>query len=152
MTGDLEVERLIGLGASLKDDVKMGSLRWTTQLDPEGNEFDVIAERRISARPRATIRLSWGRRPASCLLRNSRRPAPAKGLVSTGRHPIGRIRCLKLQRARQPPRRAARYCAVARYWLALWHAFGANLEVAKSPSQLGFLQRRPIDSRKPTGA
>ena len=46
ITADLkaEVERLIGLGASRKADVEMGSLRWTTLLDPEGNEFDVIAE------------------------------------------------------------------------------------------------------------
>jgi hypothetical protein len=46
ITGDLEAEvgRLIGLGASLKDDIKTGSMRWTTLLDPEGNEFDVIGE------------------------------------------------------------------------------------------------------------
>jgi hypothetical protein len=46
ITGDLEaeVERLIDLGASRKKDVEMGSMRWTTLLDPEGNEFDVIAE------------------------------------------------------------------------------------------------------------
>ena len=46
ITGDLEAEvgRLIGLGASRKEDIKMGSMRWTTLLDPEGNEFDVIAE------------------------------------------------------------------------------------------------------------
>ena len=46
MTADLEaeVERLIGLGASRKADVDMGSMRWTTLLDPEGNEFDVIAQ------------------------------------------------------------------------------------------------------------
>jgi Glyoxalase-like domain len=46
ITADLEAEvgRLIGLGASRKEDVKAGSMRWTTLLDPEGNEFDVIAE------------------------------------------------------------------------------------------------------------
>ena len=46
ITADLEaeVERLIGLGASRKADVEMGSMRWTTLLDPEDNEFDVIAE------------------------------------------------------------------------------------------------------------
>ena len=46
ITADLqaETERLIGLGASRKADVEMGSMRWTTLLDPEGNEFDVIAE------------------------------------------------------------------------------------------------------------
>ena len=45
ITGDLEaeVERLIGLGASRKNDVRAGSNRWTTLQDPEGNEFDVIA-------------------------------------------------------------------------------------------------------------
>jgi hypothetical protein len=46
ITADLEaeVERLIGLGATRKEDVKVGSMRWTTLQDPEGNEFDVIAE------------------------------------------------------------------------------------------------------------
>jgi hypothetical protein len=46
ITADLaaEVERLIGLGASRKNDITMGSMRWTTMQDPEGNEFDVIAE------------------------------------------------------------------------------------------------------------
>ncbi|MET7567170.1 VOC family protein [Streptomyces sp. NPDC005492] len=46
ITADLEAEteRLIGLGASRKEDIEMGSMRWTTLLDPEGNEFDLIAE------------------------------------------------------------------------------------------------------------
>ena len=46
ITADLEAEvrRLIGLGASRKADVTMGGMRWTTLSDPEGNEFDVIAE------------------------------------------------------------------------------------------------------------
>ena len=46
ITDDLEAEvrRLISLGASRKADVTMGGMRWTTLLDPEGNEFDVIAE------------------------------------------------------------------------------------------------------------
>ncbi|MCW2560066.1 MAG: glyoxalase/bleomycin resistance protein/dioxygenase [Mycobacterium sp.] len=46
MTADLEaeVERLVGLGAAWKADIKMSSMRWTTLQDPEGNEFDVIAE------------------------------------------------------------------------------------------------------------
>ena len=39
-----EVERLIGLGATREAEVEMGTTRWTTLLDPEGNEFDVIAE------------------------------------------------------------------------------------------------------------
>lgn len=45
MAGDLpaEVERLIGLGASRRADVETGGLRWTTLVDPEGNEFDVMA-------------------------------------------------------------------------------------------------------------
>ena len=38
-----EVERLLGLGASHKADVEMGSMRWSTLRDPEGNEFDVMA-------------------------------------------------------------------------------------------------------------
>jgi hypothetical protein len=41
---EAEVERLTGLGASRKADVDMGGMRWITLLDPEGNEFDVIAE------------------------------------------------------------------------------------------------------------
>jgi hypothetical protein len=46
ITPDLgaEVERLVGFGATWKADIEMGSMRWTTLLDPEGNEFDVIAE------------------------------------------------------------------------------------------------------------
>jgi catechol 2,3-dioxygenase-like lactoylglutathione lyase family enzyme len=45
VTEDLpaEVERLIALGASRKADVEEGTMRWTTLLDPEGNEFDVMA-------------------------------------------------------------------------------------------------------------
>jgi len=41
---DVEVGRLIGLGARRIRDIEMGSMRWTTLGDPEGNEFDVIAE------------------------------------------------------------------------------------------------------------
>ncbi|MER7639095.1 VOC family protein [Streptomyces sp. NPDC126522] len=41
---DAEVERLIGLGATWKADLKPGGMRWTTLQDPEGNEFDVISE------------------------------------------------------------------------------------------------------------
>ncbi|WP_405991767.1 VOC family protein [Streptomyces sp. NBC_00986] len=46
ITADLEVEveRLVGLGATWKADLKPGGMRWTTLLDPEGNEFDVISE------------------------------------------------------------------------------------------------------------
>ena len=44
ITPDLEaeVERLVDLGASWKADVEMGGMRWTTLLDPEGNEFDLV--------------------------------------------------------------------------------------------------------------
>jgi hypothetical protein len=41
---EAEVERLVSLGAIRKADVEMGSMRWITLQDPEGNEFDVIAE------------------------------------------------------------------------------------------------------------
>ena len=41
---EAEVERLVGLGASRKADIDFGTIRWTTLQDPEGNEFDVIAD------------------------------------------------------------------------------------------------------------
>ena len=41
---EAEVERLVGLGATWQADIKLGTMRWTTLQDPEGNEFDVIAE------------------------------------------------------------------------------------------------------------
>jgi hypothetical protein len=41
---EAEVERLVGLGATSVADIKLGDMRWTTLRDPEGNEFDVIAE------------------------------------------------------------------------------------------------------------
>jgi hypothetical protein len=46
VTADLETEvkRLVGLGATWKADVELGTIRWTTLLDPEGNEFDVTVE------------------------------------------------------------------------------------------------------------
>jgi predicted enzyme related to lactoylglutathione lyase len=46
MTEDLETEvkRLTGLGAIWKADVDFGTVRWSTLADPEGNEFDVIAQ------------------------------------------------------------------------------------------------------------
>jgi hypothetical protein len=45
ITCDLEAEvgRLIGLGASQKANSRSSRKRWATLLDPEGNEFDVIA-------------------------------------------------------------------------------------------------------------
>lgn len=36
-----EVERLIGLGASVVHDKEEWGVRWTTMTDPEGNEFCV---------------------------------------------------------------------------------------------------------------
>jgi len=45
ITSDFEVEldRLLGLGASKLNEMTPGAARWTTLADPEGNEFDVIA-------------------------------------------------------------------------------------------------------------
>jgi hypothetical protein len=39
-----EVERLTKLGASTQAEHDEGGYRWVTLLDPEGNEFDVLAE------------------------------------------------------------------------------------------------------------
>ena len=39
-----EVGRLVALGAVRKADFEEGGARWTTLCDPEGNEFDVVAE------------------------------------------------------------------------------------------------------------
>jgi hypothetical protein len=41
---EAEVKRLLALGATWKADIDLGTMRWTTLLDPEGNEFDVAAE------------------------------------------------------------------------------------------------------------
>lgn len=38
-----ELERLIGLGATMINEVVSGDNRWTTLRDPEGNEFDLVA-------------------------------------------------------------------------------------------------------------
>jgi Glyoxalase-like domain len=38
-----ETDRLLSLGATRVNDVEQGSARWTTFLDPEGNEFDLVA-------------------------------------------------------------------------------------------------------------
>jgi predicted enzyme related to lactoylglutathione lyase len=40
---DAERQRLLGLGATVVNEVSAGSARWTTFADVEGNEFDVIA-------------------------------------------------------------------------------------------------------------
>jgi catechol 2,3-dioxygenase-like lactoylglutathione lyase family enzyme len=38
-----ESDRLLSLGATRVNDVDQGGARWTTFLDPEGNEFDLVA-------------------------------------------------------------------------------------------------------------
>jgi catechol-2,3-dioxygenase len=43
-TFEAEAERLLALGATRIRDVEAGSARWTTFADPEGNEFDLIAD------------------------------------------------------------------------------------------------------------
>jgi hypothetical protein len=45
---DAEVERLLGLGATLAD-VGQGDESWIVLADPEGNEFCVLASRRPTA-------------------------------------------------------------------------------------------------------
>jgi predicted enzyme related to lactoylglutathione lyase len=46
VTADLaaEVERIVALGAAEQADYHDGGYRWVTLLDPEGNEFDVVAK------------------------------------------------------------------------------------------------------------
>lgn len=39
---DKEIERLSGLGAKPLNEVKLPEVRWTTFVDPEGNEFDLL--------------------------------------------------------------------------------------------------------------
>jgi hypothetical protein len=41
---DAEVTRLVGLGAHMHSEHTEHELRWVTLTDPEGNEFDVIAQ------------------------------------------------------------------------------------------------------------
>lgn len=38
---DAEVARLVGLGATVRDQHSLGTFRWTIVADPEGNEFCV---------------------------------------------------------------------------------------------------------------
>ena len=38
-----EVKRIVDLGATTQDQFDEGGYRWFTLLDPEGNEFDVVA-------------------------------------------------------------------------------------------------------------
>ncbi|SDX62319.1 hypothetical protein SAMN05660209_00885 [Geodermatophilus africanus] len=42
---DEEVDRLLGLGATLADDLRAGDTGWAVLADPEGNEFCVLATR-----------------------------------------------------------------------------------------------------------
>ncbi len=42
---DEEVERLLGLGATLANDLRSGDTGWAVLADPEGNEFCVLATR-----------------------------------------------------------------------------------------------------------
>jgi catechol 2,3-dioxygenase-like lactoylglutathione lyase family enzyme len=39
-----EADRLLSLGATRVNDVEQGGAHWTTFLDPQGNEFDLIAD------------------------------------------------------------------------------------------------------------
>jgi Glyoxalase-like domain len=41
---ETEVDRLLALGAHRLGDFDQGGARWVTLTDPEGNEFDVLAE------------------------------------------------------------------------------------------------------------
>ena len=41
---EAESKRLIGLGATPVRDIEKPTARWTTFADPEGNEFDLIAQ------------------------------------------------------------------------------------------------------------
>jgi Glyoxalase-like domain len=43
-TLEIEVDRLLALGAHRLGDFDEGGARWVTLADPEGNEFDVLAE------------------------------------------------------------------------------------------------------------
>jgi hypothetical protein len=40
---DDEIERLLGLGASMVDDLRDGDTGWAVLADPEGNEFCVLS-------------------------------------------------------------------------------------------------------------
>jgi hypothetical protein len=48
---DEEVERVLGLGATLVDDLRKGERGWAVLADPEGNEFCVLTRNRPSADP-----------------------------------------------------------------------------------------------------
>lgn len=40
---DAELARLAGLGATVINETDLGTVRWTTLADIEGNEFDLVA-------------------------------------------------------------------------------------------------------------
>ncbi len=42
---DEEVDRLLGIGATLVDDLRDGDRGWAVLADPEGNEFCVLSTR-----------------------------------------------------------------------------------------------------------
>jgi len=46
---DEEIERIVGLGATLVDDLRDGDRGWVVLGDPEGNEFCVLTPYRPSA-------------------------------------------------------------------------------------------------------
>jgi Glyoxalase-like domain len=46
---ELEIDRLIKLGAVKLADYEQGSSRWTTFADPEGNEFDLVASESLAS-------------------------------------------------------------------------------------------------------
>jgi predicted enzyme related to lactoylglutathione lyase len=41
---DAEIRRLVDLGAATQAEFSEGGASWVTLTDPEGNEFDVVAE------------------------------------------------------------------------------------------------------------
>jgi Glyoxalase-like domain len=47
---EVEIDRLIKLGAVKLSDYQAGGTRWTTFADPEGNEFDLVASEPPAAR------------------------------------------------------------------------------------------------------
>ena len=48
---DEEIERVLGLGATLVDDLRNGDKGWAVLADPEGNEFCVLMPYRPSSDP-----------------------------------------------------------------------------------------------------
>jgi predicted enzyme related to lactoylglutathione lyase len=48
-TRDEEIDRIVGLGATLVDDLRDGDRGWVVLGDPEGNEFCVLTPYRPSA-------------------------------------------------------------------------------------------------------